>query len=191
MAAATDRYTAVAVALHWIIAALILGQIAGGFYMHNLPNTAENKFQLYQLHKSFGITILLLSLGRLGWRIAHPAPPQPSGMPGWQRTCATVSHWGFYGLMIGVPLLGWAMVSASPWGIPTKLFGVVPWPHLPILSGLENKEPVEEVFKELHEAFAKLILLLLAVHVGAALKHHFVDKDGVLVRMIPALKPKA
>lgn len=189
MSAADEiRYTRVAITLHWLIAFLILGQIAGGLYMHNLPNTAENKFALYQLHKSFGITVLLLSLARLGWRLTHAAPPAPNTMPDWQKLGARVSHIGFYVLMIGTPLLGWAMVSASPWGIPTKLFGAIPWPHLPVFSTLENKEPVEEILKEMHEVAAFAIIGLLVLHIAAALKHQFADKDGVLARMLPFLK---
>ncbi|MBI1392259.1 MAG: cytochrome b [Alphaproteobacteria bacterium] len=189
--AAAERpgYAGVAIALHWIIAAMILGQIAGGFYMHNLPD-GNQKFELYQLHKSTGITILLLSLVRLGWRLTHPAPPLPGGMPDWQRLLARGTHIGFYALMIGVPLGGWAIVSASPLApsVPTYLFGAIPWPHLPFFDGVEDRKATAEAIAEMHELGAFSILGLFALHVAAALKHHFKDKDGVLARMLPFLK---
>ncbi len=184
---ASERYTAVAAILHWTIAALIVGQIAGGFYMHNLPNTSPIKFDLYQLHKSFGMTILVLSLARLGWRLTHRPPALPSAMPAWEKFAARSAHWGFYALMILTPLAGWAIVSVSPTDIPTKWFGLIPVPHLPFFGG-ETSRTLEEMMEERHETLAKLILVLLALHVGAALKHHFINKDNVLRSMIPEYK---
>lgn len=174
-----ERYTSVAVALHWAIALLILGQIAGGFYMHDLPNSSPIKFDLYQLHKSFGLSILLLSFARLGWRLGHRPPALPSAMPAWEKVAARAVHWGFYALMIATPLAGWAIVSVSPTDIPTKYFGFIPVPHLPLAGG----ENAEDFFGEVHEIFAYSILFLFALHVGAALKHRFFDKDGVFRSM--------
>ncbi|WDI31287.1 cytochrome b/b6 domain-containing protein [Hyphococcus flavus] len=175
------RYSSVAIILHWVIALLILGQIAGGFYMHNLPYASPIKFDLYQLHKSFGFSILALSLFRLGWRLSHRPPALPAAMPAWEKLAARSAHLGFYILMIGAPLIGWAMVSASPTDIPTKFFGVISVPHLPI--GVS--ETKEDFFKEIHELFAYGVLFLLALHVGAALKHRFLNKDHVLQSMTP------
>ncbi|MEM6850083.1 MAG: cytochrome b [Pseudomonadota bacterium] len=187
----TKRYTSVAIALHWLIAFSIVGMAAAGLYMTQLPLTHPNKFDLYQLHKSFGITVLLLSAARLGWRLTHPAPPLPSGMKDWERTAARFTHIAFYVLIIAIPFAGWAMVSASVYNIPTKLYGFIPWPHLPVLNALDNKEPVEEALKGIHEYLAFAALGLLVVHAGAALKHHFVNKDDVLTRMVPFLRPKS
>ncbi|MEO1137210.1 MAG: cytochrome b/b6 domain-containing protein [Pseudomonadota bacterium] len=181
-----ERYNSVAVVLHWAIAILIIGQIAGGFYMHNLPNSSPIKFDLYQLHKSFGLSVLALSLARLGWRLAHRPPALPASVPGWQQLAARATHWAFYALMILTPLAGWAMVSVSPVDIPTKLFGIIPVPHLPFFEGVSDREAAEESFKERHEFLAKLIIGLLVLHVAAALKHVFVDKDGVMKSMTPA-----
>lgn len=181
---ASDRYTNVAITLHWVIAALILGQIAGGFYMHNLPAT-NLKFELYQWHKSFGMLILALSLFRLGWRLSHPAPALPAHMPGWEKLVARITHIAFYGLMIGTPLIGWLLVSTSKPDL--VLFKIIPWPHIP---GVPNDRPLHEAFEEIHEFLAFSILGLLALHVAAALKHHFLDRDAVLTHMIPALKKK-
>lgn len=179
------RYSPVAAILHWTIAALIVGQIAGGMYMHGLPNSSPVKFDLYQLHKSFGLSVLLLSLARLGWRLTHKAPALPVAMPHWQKLAARGTHWIFYALMISTPLAGWAIVSVSPTDIPTKWFGLMPVPHLPFFSGVTDREAAERLFEEQHEFLAKIIIGLLIIHVGAALKHAFVDKDGVFLSMIP------
>ena len=181
-----DRYSSVAVALHWAIAFLIIGQILGGQYMHNLPNTSPIKFDLYQLHKSFGLSILVLTVVRLAWRFMHAPPALPAAMPGWQKLAARGTHWVFYALMLLTPLAGWAIVSVSPTDIPTRWFGVFPVPHLPFFEGVADRGAQEELFEEVHEILAKGILFLLALHVAAALKHHFLDKDGVLRSMLPA-----
>ena len=179
------RYSPVAAILHWTIAALIIGQIIGGKYMHGLANSSPVKFDLYQLHKSFGLTILLLSLLRLGWRFTHKAPALPAAMPDWQKLVARGTHWLFYALMILTPLAGWAIVSVSPTDIPTKWFGIIPVPHLPFFGGVTDREAVEHIMEERHELLAYAILALLALHVGAALKHAFIDKDGVFASMVP------
>jgi cytochrome b561 len=183
-----ERYTSVAIGLHWLIATLAIGQIAGGLYMEGLPESADaERFQLIQLHKSFGITILLLTLARLGWRLTHPAPPLPAAMPGWQKTCARVLHWAFYALLIGLPLGGWAMVSASPLAdtVKTYLFGVVPWPHLPFFEGVEDRRALARTFGDMHELGAKLMIAMIVLHIGAAMKHWLMDGDGVLESMLP------
>ncbi|MEX6634254.1 cytochrome b/b6 domain-containing protein [Hyphococcus lacteus] len=182
----TKRYSAVAVALHWAIAVLILGQIAGGLFMHNLPNSSVIKFDLYQLHKSFGLSILALTFFRLAWRLSHRAPTLPSKMPQWEKLVARATHWAFYGLMLLTPLAGWAMVSVSPTDIPTKFFGIIPVPHLPFFGGVVDRESAEHLWAEVHEYLAFTILFLLVLHVGAALKHHFFNKDDVLRSMLPS-----
>lgn len=182
------RYTSVAVALHWAIAVLILGNIAGGLFMHNLPNASPVKFDLYQLHKSFGLSILMLTVFRLGWRLTHTAPPLPAATPGWQRIGARAAHWAFYGLMLVIPLTGWAMVSVSPLEIPTWLFGVVPVPHMPFFAGVADRAAMEDLLAEVHEYLAFGMLGLFVLHLGAALKHHFLDRDGVLQSMSVARK---
>lgn len=145
------------------------------------------KFELFQLHKSFGIIILILSLLRLAWRLTHKAPTLPAQMPKHERLAAKISHIGFYGLMIGIPLAGWAMVSAAPIKITTKIFKVVKWPDMPLI---ERSEGLEDFFSQAHEVMSIMIFVLLVVHIGAALKHHFKDKDDVMTRMVPRLKPR-
>lgn len=184
----TDRrYSTVAVALHWAIAILILGQIAGGLYMHNLPNTAPAKFDLFQLHKSFGVSILALTILRLGWRLPHKSPPMPSEMPGWQVLAARATHWLFYFLMLATPIVGLAIVSVSPKDIPTEWFGLFGVPHLGFLSPGADPAATEYTFIELHEKLSYAILTLLVLHIAAALKHGFINRDGVLRSMAPGL----
>lgn len=161
---------------------MILSLIAFGFLM--TQEWMPQRFKIYQWHKSFGITVLLLSVFRLIWRLTHKAPALPDGMQSWEIIAAKITHIGFYVLMIGVPLLGWAMVSASSLPIENKLFYLIPLPDMP---GVSATEATENRLKLLHEIGAKLILFLFVLHVGAALKHHFIAKDGTLARMIPGL----
>ncbi len=182
-----QRYSTVAVALHWAIALLILGQIAGGLYMHNLPNSAAAKFDLYQLHKSFGLSIFALTLVRLGWRLVHKPPPLPNTMPGWQVLTARATHWVFYFLMLATPLVGLAIVSVSPKDIPTEWFGLIGVPHLGFLDPGADPAATEHQFIELHEKLSYAILGLLALHVAAAMKHGFINRDGVLRSMAPGI----
>lgn len=182
-----SRYSRVAIWLHWIIAVLIIGQLVGGKVMTWMDPTSL-KFELYQYHKSFGIMILLLSFIRLFWRFGHKPPALPETMKPWERRLAGLSHKAFYALMIGIPLSGWAMVSASTFGIKTKLFKIVPWPHIP---GVPQSTDLENILKSVHEWMGVFIFVLLALHIGAALKHHYKDKDNVLSRMVPWVKSKS
>ncbi len=187
MSDAAGRYTRVAIGLHWLIAAGIFVLIALGLAMTQLKLPASTMFRLYQLHKSVGITVLLAVLARVAWRLGHPPPPLPAGLPAYERRAAGGTHLLLYVLMLFLPLTGWAMVSASPFNIPTVLFGVVPWPHLPVVSTLAHKAPVEAAFKAIHTYAAWALIALLALHTGAALRHHFVLRDGVLARMLPTV----
>ena len=178
-----SRYSKVAITLHWMIAALIIGLIVFGMLM--TKDWMPQRFAIYQWHKSFGILVLVLSVLRLIWRFTHKPPALPSGMPAWEMLAAKLTHIGFYVLMIGMPLLGWAMISASKLPIENQLFYLIPLPDLP---GVSPSEAAEARFKALHDLGAKLIILLFLLHVGGALKHHFIAKDGTLARMIPALR---
>jgi cytochrome b561 len=181
----SERYGHVAIALHWAIALAILGLLVLGVIMVRLAPGSSLQFELYQWHKSVGITVLALSLLRLGWRLANPPPPLPGTLRPWERALARGTHLGFYVLMLALPFSGWMMVSASVWKIPTVLYGIVPLPHLPVLSTLEDRKPVEDALKEVHEWLAIGMAALLALHVAGALKHHFVLRDDTLVRMLP------
>jgi len=174
----TARYNAVAKSLHWLIAFMIIVQIPAGLFM---VSTDWNTFLLYQLHKSFGLIVLALSLFRLYWRLTHKAPPVPETMAGWEKAAAKFTHVAFYGLIIGIPLTGWLLVSASPIGIDTKIFFVIPVPHFPVPVGKE----AQEFWSLSHEVLAKGAIALIVLHVGAALNHHIRLKDDVLRRMLP------
>ena len=176
-----ERYNAVAVFLHWTMAILILGQLAVGLTMENYPGSA--RALTYGLHKSFGLVILLLSITRLGWRLAHPVPHMPAHMPGWQKLAARLSHWAFYALMIAMPLSGWIMVSADA-RHPTVFFMLAEVPQFPLPAAYDTRA-THERFEWLHYWLAIGTILLLALHVAAALKHHFLDRDTVLRRMLP------
>ena len=182
-----NRYSAVAIALHWTIALLILSNIGIAWYFNTLHGM--DKIAPVQLHKSIGITVLLLSLARIAWRLAVPPPPPPPGQPAWERFAAATVHLLFYGVMIGMPLSGWAMSSASPLihAFPITLYGVIPWPAIAPLANLphDQMKQAHAVFSLFHHTVAKLTYGLVALHVAAALKHQIIDRDGVLGRMIP------
>ncbi len=180
-----SRYSGVAISLHWLVAAFILALLVIGPVMTDLTPGSHAQFFLYQLHKSFGFTVLLLVVLRLAWRLTHTPPALPASMPPWEQRVAHLGHWVLYGLLFLLPLEGWAVVSASVYNIPTVLYGVLPVPHLPILSTLPDKKPVAEALGALHEGTATLLLIVLAGHAGAALRHHILLKDDVLRRMLP------
>jgi cytochrome b561 len=191
MSQSKSRYSAVAIILHWVMALLIIFMISMGLWMHDaikVQATQMLAFETYQLHKSIGLTLLILTVLRLIWRITHRAPPLPEHMGRWERVAATLSHGGFYLLMLALPLSGWAMVSVSPYGLPTIIFGLFEWPHIAPLEAMANKEAAEALFKDVHELLAFGTIGLLALHIGAALKHHWIDRDDVLARMLPFLR---
>jgi cytochrome b561 len=144
---------------------------------------APDTFALYQWHKSFGFVVLALAGLRLAWRVANPSPRLPDGMAWYEQLAAKLGHAGLYAVMLLLPLSGWLMVSASPWGIPTVLFGSIPVPHLPVPAQLGDKAAAEATLKGVHELLSNLLLVLVLLHVAAALKHHFINRDGVLLRM--------
>ena len=168
-------------ALHWAMAALILAAWPIGFAMTRwFEDDLAQKFELYQLHKSLGFTILTLALLRLLWRLVNTAPELPETLAGWEKRLAHATHWGLYALFILLPLTGWLMVSSSPIQVPTVVFGLVPVPHL---TGPDNA--LFEVTQTKHQASHWCFGVLLVLHIAAALKHHLVLKDQVLRRMLP------
>lgn len=184
---ARRRYSGVAIILHWLIAALILINIRLGLQYETLRGFAQ--FQTLQWHKSVGITILLLTVLRLAWRLVHPPPPFPAAMPRWQRRAALWTHRAFYAVMLGLPLTGWVIVSASPTNIRTVLYNTLPWPHLGFVHGwpLETRKAIEAGFVVLHHQLGILLYGLLSLHVAAALKHHFGNRDDTLAGILPRL----
>lgn len=180
-------YNKVAILLHWLVAGCFAGLLCVGFYMARIGDDALSlKFTLYQWHKSFGVTVLLLTVLRLVWRITHTPPVLLAS--GWQAYAARTGHVALYILTLLIPLAGWAMVSASPWNIPTVLFGFIPWPHLPLLPDLADKPAAEEMLKLVHMSLAYGTAFLVLAHAGAAFHHHFRLRDNTLVRIIPFIK---
>lgn len=171
------RYGPAAIALHWIAAALILANLAFGLYLVGLPLSPQ-KLEYFSYHKWIGITVFLLSAARLLWRITHPAPPLPATMPPWERRAAHVSHALLYVLFFAAPLSGWLFSSAS--GFQTVYLGVLPIPDL-----LAKNKEVADVLRLTHRWINYTLAGVIALHTAAALKHHFIDRDDVLVRMLP------
>jgi cytochrome b561 len=180
-----ERYSNVSILLHWTIAALIIANVVVGGRMEDA--SGPSRFEIFQLHKSIGITVLILSLIRLGWRLANPAPRLPKDMARWEKVLARFTHVAFYVAMIGIPLTGWATVSASPMNIPTLLWGGIPWPDLPVPEG----RGVSDLFGQTHETMVKITYAIIALHVLGALKHHFINKDHVLARMLPLVRRRS
>jgi len=177
-------YGRIAILFHWTMALLVLGMLALGLYMHDLPLDQPSTFQLFQLHKSIGFVVLALAGLRLAWRFANPSPRLPEGMHPLEKAGAHLGHVGLYALLFALPLTGWFMVSASPWGIPTVLFNTLPVPHLPVPAALGTQEQAETFFKMLHEYGAYLLIALIVVHIAAAFKHHLIARDDTLKRMV-------
>jgi cytochrome b561 len=175
------RYDTMAISLHWLLALALVGIFVLGVYMVGLPFSPQ-RLKLFNWHKWAGIVILSLSALRLIWRLTHPAPALHdavvAAMPGWQLAAHQITHVAMYGLFLVVPLLGWVYSSAS--GFPVVLFGVLP---LPDLIGVDKA--LAETLKDVHALAAWSLAMLVLLHVGAALKHHFVDRDGLLQRMWP------
>ncbi len=175
------RYTTVAISLHWLIALLIFAGWGLGTYMHDLP-LSPDKLRYFSWHKWIGVTVFLLAVVRVGWLATHPAPRLSSSIPRWQARTARVTHFALYLFMFIVPLSGWLMSSAK--GVPTVYFGVLPMPDL-----IAKDKALGKILEEVHEVFAYGLAFLVALHIAAALKHHFVDRDGLLARMLPFLSP--
>ena len=172
-----NHYTSTAKGLHWLMAILLFGLLALGFYMHDLPLSPE-KLQLYSWHKWAGVSAFLLVLVRLGWRVTHNPPALPANMTKPMQFAAHAGHLALYGLMLAIPLSGWLMSSAK--GFQTVWFGVLPIPDL-----LEKDKDLGNLLQTIHMSLNLLLVITIAGHVGAALKHHLIDKDDILTRMLP------
>ncbi|MET0249454.1 MAG: YceI family protein [Sphingobium sp.] len=173
-----QRYSLVAITLHWLIAALLAFQISVGWALEDL---GARGFALFQLHKSVGIAILALSLLRVAVRWWKPRPAKSEG--GWQGMLASGVHLGLYVFMIGAPFTGWALVSTARVQVPTLLFGVLPLPHLPLPS------TTHDFAQGAHGVLAWIGIALLALHVAGALRHHLLIRDGLLWRIMPTRAP--
>lgn len=178
-ASSAARYSRGAIALHWIIALLIVLNFVVAWLAEDAPK--EDAAVMMGNHKAIGITILALTVARIVWRLTHKAPPLLESLKAWEAALAKVTHGLFYLLMIAIPVAGWGLASAYGKGKPVSMFGLFDVPALPV----GHDKATVGMFHDLHEVTATLMLVLFVLHVGAALKHQFLDKDGTLARMLP------
>jgi cytochrome b561 len=172
-----ERYGIVAQMLHWLIMLLVCAQFGLALRADALPR-GPALLSVLGLHKSVGITIFALMILRLLWRTFNPAPDPPAHISRWQRVAAQISHLALYGLLLLLPLFGWLMSSAR--NFPVSWFRLFTLPDL-----IAPSEAAYRFFHEGHELLARMLLLIMLLHVAAALKHHFIDGDNVLMRMLP------
>ena len=178
----SERYSPAAIALHWMVAVLILANLALGLYTVGLE-LSPTKLRYFSYHKWIGVTVFLLAAARLLWRLGHPAPALPAAMPAWERRAAHATHALLYVLFFAAPLTGWLFSSAS--GFQTVYLGVVPIPDL-----LSKDKALADALKLAHKSINYAMAGVIVLHAAAALKHHFVDRDDVLRRMLPQLNLK-
>lgn len=176
------RYRAPAVFLHWAPALLIFCAFPLGLYMVGLK-LSPWKLKLYSYHKWIGVTVFLLLLARIAWRVTHVPPPLPASVPAWERHLAGATHLVLYLLLFAIPLTGWLFSSAA--GFQTVYLGLIPLPDL-----LPKDKMLADLFRFVHMFLNYSLAALVALHAAAALKHHFLDRDAVLARMVPGLKPR-
>jgi len=176
----SNRYTITAMSLHWFMAVLLICLFAVGVYMHELP-LSPWKLQVYSWHKWAGVTAFILVLARLAWRFTHRPPPLPINMSRSAELAAHAGHASLYILMIAIPLTGWLMSSAK--GFQTVYFGIIPIPDL-----LAKNKELGNLLREVHETLNFILAAVVVGHTAAAFKHHLVNKDDVLTRMLPRCK---
>jgi cytochrome b561 len=170
-----SRYSKVAIILHWLMAVMIIGNLAGGFLHDYVPTAGGQRSLVMGLHKSFGISILALTLLRLGWRLANPPPALPAYFTSGERLLARAAHWGFYGLMLALPMSGWVMADRNDRPIP--FFALTEIPKFGV------GKPIADAAHEFHELAGWAMLALIALHIIGIIKHLVMDRDNLLPRM--------
>lgn len=195
-----NRYSHVAITLHWLIALAILSMIPMGWWMSDAINDPAQQalaYRVFQIHKSVGFLILALTVLRVLWRLTHPVPALPLEMKGWEQFAARATHVAFYALMIAMPLTGWVYVSSGwavttdhPLAVATSWFGLFGVPHIGFVEHAAEAVRRNIAFASMgaHSLMAWGAVVLVALHVGAALKHQFLNRDGVLAHMVPVFK---
>ncbi|VEG90015.1 cytochrome b [Legionella spiritensis] len=169
-----DRYGLIAILMHWVLALLMIGLIILGLYMVELPISLQ-KLKLYGWHKEYGFLVLGLAILRLMWRFINVTPHLE--LPRWESFAAHSVHWTFYGFMFALPVTGWLITSAA--ALPASFFGLVTLPNL-----VSPNEDARILYIEIHKWLGYALIAVIFLHIAAALKHHFIDKDDILRRMI-------
>lgn len=180
MVTAANRYTRTAMLLHWLMALGIVTAFGMGLTMTDMPGITPSKLRLFNWHKWLGVTLLALATVRVLWRLSHAAPPLPTSMPKWQQNVAEYTHYALYVLLFAIPLSGYFYSLAA--GFPIVYLGLIP---LPVL--IDPNPELKPLLKAVHYWLNMGLAGLVAAHVGAALKHHFIDRDDILKRMLPRL----
>ena len=175
-----DKYDAVAVTLHWVMAIAFFLMLGSGLSMEYLEIDKSFKFQMIQWHKSLGLLLLAAAVMRLIWRMISRPPMLPAVFKKMDKILAKAGHWALYAVMIAMPLSGWFMVSSSPYGLPTIIFGWFEWPHLPYVTG---DKQINGLSREAHSILAWSFIVLIALHVAAVIKHMLFDRYNLLPRM--------
>ena len=186
------RYSRIAMLLHWAVAVLVIVNLAAGFVQvrwlaSEEPALQQRAFELIQVHKAVGLTVLALSVGRFAWRLSHSPPPPPTGLSPWERTLSRVVHSVFYVLLLALPLLGWAGASTSLLDFPIRWFGLFTVPQMP----LPNDQATSAVYMSAHAITAWAMTALVFLHLGGVLKHLLLRDAQVLPRMLPAKTTRA
>lgn len=174
----SQRYSSVAIAFHWMIALLVIVNLVIGLGHESIPALRA----WMGTHKAIGISVLVLTLARVAWRLAHRPPPLPAATPVWERVAAHATHWSLYALLLAMPLTGWALVSGPDAKRPLSWFGLFDVPLLPVASSTADAADAA------HGLLGWVMLALVVLHVSAALRHHLILRDHVLARMAPALR---
>lgn len=182
-------FSPVGQAFHWIMAALVFYQLWWGWWVGQLPVGPE-KLEGYQVHAQLGVALLALLFFRMVWRLIIPGPVNDADKPGWESVAARVTHYVFYFLLVALPVTGWAMWSSMAFEQPLTLAGLLPWPLLPLQDlPLEMRWAIMQWSETAHFWMILGLLATIVIHAGAALKHHFIDRDDVLAGMVPFLTP--
>ncbi len=172
-----ERYGSVAKFFHWLMALAIIGMLALGLYMEDLE-ISPDKLKLYGIHKSIGVLILIFASLRLVWKNINIIPKLPDSIPALQKLAAGISHYALYATMFLMPLSGWLMSSAA--GFQVSVFGIFKLPNL-----INKDQDLRNLFSSAHTFIGYALIVLIILHALAALKHHFIDKDNILRRMLP------
>lgn len=181
------RYSPVAIVFHWTMAVLMFFQLFWGWWMGRLP-VGGDKVAAHDLHYAVGLLIFLLAMGRGAWRLLAPGPINDADKPGWESKAASVTHWLFYICLFGLPITGWAIVSATAREETLRLAGLVPWPFMPLSQMTPTRLwALEAIAEWMHWGLILTLLLLIPIHVAGALKHQIIDRDDVFHGMLPVL----